>query len=824
MVESEPTDTSFVTASQLLRAWGIQVEAEDIPILMVHWPTAYLIMQRDWNKVLSRIAWHMGLTGIRPHRKAQARNFLANPGPLPHWPPPDSSAWEYVGEACSISDPKVPMSAARCRDIAGDIRLWSAHTWSFEPHLVEQERLRMERAVIDLQSWSNMLAFQSMKQEHKFKYESFKLLECVRMCAYLKGGGDCLADVVERSLRIALPGLLAGMDTEDLKCKLPSRRVIGRAELSLDLSLVLLMRLRCASSSFFRWGWSDSSPIAGFDWLWHRYIEVSQSKVVETADALNRLAASTRQFARRQERFLQKAASVDVEVDSPQNAYFTLASSWQPLLEILKVNIFEVVCPPSALGSGHRGLAHKVAETPSNWAFETPETMPLRNVACQYEGHTSDAGTELSIPDFYNTRPEELLPAWMRNRGSCPDVSNDFEDNESDHADIDDLFEADGADESLLIEHDGAGSPHEFFMPRSLSFVGMQHTCHNITKDVHSSMAHWPDHFKQLKQFEALLKVPERRQRYVASCLMGTPAEPLARRFKQFGHSLYEARWREVVAFIKALNELLPILCKTWDYEKYIAYSDSKSEARQSQNEAQDRADKAAHLVEFNPQKLTGTIHSGLFFLFNEMILHVEKVPSRLAQRLEICVCHEPLVVKMKEFKKIQLMQLHYGSGVKSCPAQGMTLAEAVAEGLDSVEQELKQHVIEDLTSLQQLHGTTPLSADDWEILTTNFDHAKAVILSNWKARTDYLRRIPWLFTGLACVDETKARAVGEKAIAQLENDSSAEAHHRKTRRLMKLGSAFLNCLYRFVKDRVPRSELSMEFRYQVAVWRLGSL
>ena len=40
----------------------------------------------------------------------------------------------------------------------------------------------------------------------------------------------------------------------------------------------------------------------------------------------------------------------------------------------------------------------------------------------------------------------------------------------------------------------------------------------------------------------------------------------------------------------------------------------------------------------------------------------------------------------------------------------------------------------------------------------------------------------------------------------------------------MKLGSAFLNCLYRFVKDRVPRSELSMEFRYQVAVWRLGSL
>ena len=70
--------------------------------------------------------------------------------------------------------------------------------------------------------------------------------------------------------------------------------------------------------------------------------------------------------------------------------------------------------------------------------------MPLRNVACQYEGHTSDAGTELSIPDFHNTRPEELLPAWMRNRGSCPDVSNDFED-ESDHADINDLFEAEFA-------------------------------------------------------------------------------------------------------------------------------------------------------------------------------------------------------------------------------------------------------------------------------------------------------------------------------------------------------------------------------------------
>ena len=65
---------------------------------------------------------------------------------------------------------------------------------------------------------------------------------------------------------------------------------------------------------------------------------------------------------------------------------------------------------------------------------------------------------------------------------------------------------------------------------------------------------------------------------------------------------------------------------------------------------------------------------------------------------------------------------------------------------------------------------------------------------------------------------------MGEKAIAQWESDPRPEAHHRKTRDLTKPGSAFLNCLYRFVKDRVPRLQLSMGFRYQVACWRLGSV
>ena len=100
-----------------------------------------------------------------------------------------------------------------------------------------------------------------------------------------------MADVVKRSLSLALPGpfqhaFLTNEEDPDLTIDLPSPSLVRRHELSLDIAIMLVTRqLATTRSSSSRYCLIDSSPLAGFDWVWSEYAEIMPDKLVEVFDA-----------------------------------------------------------------------------------------------------------------------------------------------------------------------------------------------------------------------------------------------------------------------------------------------------------------------------------------------------------------------------------------------------------------------------------------------------------------------------------------------------------------------------------------------------------
>jgi hypothetical protein len=87
--QAAPADT--MSAKALLRAWGVGAAAEDIPVLLLPFPVAYLLSVRAWGSFLLLARWHRGL---HMHRFSRASRL---PGPVLGWPPRDSAIWARIG-------------------------------------------------------------------------------------------------------------------------------------------------------------------------------------------------------------------------------------------------------------------------------------------------------------------------------------------------------------------------------------------------------------------------------------------------------------------------------------------------------------------------------------------------------------------------------------------------------------------------------------------------------------------------------------------------------------------------------------------------------
>ena len=185
---------------------------------------------------------------------------------------------------------------------------------------------------------------------------------------------------------------------------------------------------------------------------------------------------------------------------------------------------------------------------------------------------------------------------------------------------------------------------HTYFYPYGLTIAGMQHVVDNLNHDTHEKMEHWDWFYAILKQFEALLRNTERRDRLIWTCFRHTSHARFEHLYERFSASLYEQRWREVVNFLGKLMKLLPSLILAWDQAKFESGVDSSGEARPVQARRQQQQESGQGMIQYRPQVITEAFRSGKFCYYAAMALRVEQIPTALTQEMEVCVCHKALL------------------------------------------------------------------------------------------------------------------------------------------------------------------------------------
>ena len=178
---------------------------------------------------------------------------------------------------------------------------------------------------------------------HKAKYSTRLVLASVRLARQLKRGGRGLEHAVDRVLEIL------DMDKDVVRRELPSHSLLWRYELSVDCAFMLMMR-RLHSAEFLhqsvRWGWADSSPQKGFDWVWCQFHYMSVTCLVPVLDAVESLVHEVEQLSE------DEIACFSADLDVPPD--------WQSMLQVIDAAFQLHVPPAGAVSSGQRSLAHKV--------------------------------------------------------------------------------------------------------------------------------------------------------------------------------------------------------------------------------------------------------------------------------------------------------------------------------------------------------------------------------------------------------------------------------------------------------------------------------
>ena len=827
-------EAELFTATDALRHWGVDVEAEEVPVLLLPQPICFLILQRDWKTIMMLTSWHERLRtceGLTPWRGRPLFDL--------QWPPPDSQVWaaafRHRQHLDVESQPEV--NSDELLLIASQIRRWSgAVLQALEPGAREDEAAVMRRTVERLEGWASQVAEaegivtrRRSLEGRRWLHGSFKMFSALRFSSQLRGGANKLASALKQALMVVAPRFLVGALCSGLESiekgkslVVPSASTVSRNEIALDASLILLRREQYRKD-MARWMWSDSSEVAGHDWFWTQFHELPQSELVKTFRAANDLALATRKYAAEAE---ARAAEDGPDAVVLEDAHDVALQGWAPMLRQLR-QIQEHICAPAAMTSGQKGLAHKAGAFLHQVHLELPSDVPLTEFCTTLKSHTSDMGIEMSLPDFSVESLENILPVWINREA----IRMDLEDGSSGVV-------------GEALQQDGVSENAKSLMPNALPIYGLQHMTMNISKDVHTKLKYWPTFFKHLKNFGALLSglQGDRRRRFIWTCLRGT-AHQASKRLDKWSATLYEARWGEIVAFLKRFSKVLHLFRQGWDHEKYLRGVDNVDAPQGAQGSHDEPGPAPARTDahgEFDPQAITAAIRCNLFNCYVAFILLADRVVERrLASWGEGCSCHEPLFALgggdssgssdegersgdrrgMSEYRQRQLLELHYGRGVRRCPMAGKR-ADSMADGMSSQVLASAWAHIEKVMRAKYLR-LHPLSPEQLELLQSEMRLAQSAQEALLRTKNDYWERLPWSLAAVAQVDEDRAREKARLCVLAFERDPRPPpVHHPRTWFLMAPGAPFRVELDEFIAG-APRWSLSDSFLEVLAEMKL---
>ena len=473
-----------------------------------------------------------------------------------------------------------------------NVKRWAALVVPSHPHEIHH----FEGTARILSIWERELRIKSGELvicRGKYRHDALYLLQAVFQAFLVQGVTKHFWEVLQRSLAQTCPDFVMESMMVGLQRHLVvSPKTIFRTAFSLDVAIMLWCRQKHFSfqnlaDGYYRYILSDSSPQEGQDWIWTEWVQIAHSKTIPTFKAVLALQAAVARILEQLQRDADKEAGQSNE-DQEQgdrgkirfqallHQLLLQENSWSCYLTTLEDALLRVTCSPVALGSGHRDVVHKCAAIAFSWSLHVGATN-LERVMGEVVSHTTDLGVEHQLADFKTSNPLHLLPAWMQNNDMSDDLLDLQDLSQADdemtaqfgpslEPSVDTIAAASVEDNPMYLEH---CMQSQCFMDNALSVAGLQHLCHNLTQDVHEHMPQWNRFFDDLHVLQKLLAHPDRKERFIWSCIRDTPFADQEKQIKSFAARLYEPRWGAVVGFMRALQPLLNTLTNAWDALKY---------------------------------------------------------------------------------------------------------------------------------------------------------------------------------------------------------------------------------------------------------------
>ena len=571
-------------------------------------------------------------------------------------------------------------------------------------------------------------------------YDTLVLLRALLLSGFLSSTTR-MKRVVQDAVKIMFPGVLDVLTDRLLSGGsglVPSKSTISRGLFGLDVALMLLVRWD-TRASVWRFGWADSSPQAGFDFLLSAHDEIDEANAIPVLRA-HRVVC--------RQRALQEADDEDFDKAALEDA-----------MEVLYSGIARCNDIPVAVGKGATALQHKCAALLYKWWLLRGSQDGLLKHRMSYRCMCTDLGTEVGSAGFEIASPWSLLPAWLKPGDMDPDVheANDIEAHP--------FMESDVMEEEVFdppIAPDAWGDV-KLFLPTAVTIPGTLHLISNLTREISAGLGHWAAWFKQLRQFEHLWK-EGRKDRYLAYCLLPSDLAARSSDFDVELGSLYKQRWGEVIKFVRKLEPLLPVLRLTWDEGKYMHGGDGIT---------------VKPSAEFQPHHFTAVLSDNLFFGYTRMVLAVETITETLASWCESCQCHSEELLRERRTRKRP--RVAPSSRQRPCPMKGKNLPALVCGQLSVAFEELSRMSTMKLQETARIY----MSAEQWEICSRDLLAAKAGIRAAMEVKFDWVKRLPWSLACVASDDSSQARDGLRKAADLYDSQPGPvqQFHHGVTKR-----------------------------------------
>ena len=253
----------------------------------------------------------------------------------------------------------------------------------------------------------------------------------------------------------------------------------------------------------------------------------------------------------------------------------------QALFKSLEEALRPHIALPSCLGLGHTNISSKASALMYSHALESSDFQDLAMKNQRVHAMCTDMGTELGLPGFSLNNLSDIFPSWFPWHSSRPQFRPDTND-------------------------EVAPNPEGTLLPNAVAIPGICHTVHNLLKDVDCKLHHWEWFYTRLKNTCALLGRDQARRRLLVTCVQGRSSPHHESLWDKSPPGLYEARWGQVLSYLRAALPMLEILRGCWDQSIYQGQGSGTGEEG----------------VSFDIKLFSDTLACSKFFLYANMVLN----------------------------------------------------------------------------------------------------------------------------------------------------------------------------------------------------------